>query len=551
MSIKLRLALLLGLLLLAFLASLLALRHFELRQAEQMLANLRESRTALLDRWVDLTGDSLRQFANDHARGDEMAVYVAHPDPKWAEVNVDASLPNFNVQAAWVLRPDGSVVHAANRLQEPSLAQPPVPPPELRKLAVDTPFMHFFVLGPRGLLEVRGAPIQPSTDAARVTAPRGWFLVARLWDDAQLRTLAHLTECRATLIDANGQRAPAPAEGRNVHWIRPLNDWRGRPVRLLQFDYQAPEIAEVIQTNIFEIRVFAAFGLLVIGALALGLERWVLRPLGWISTSLARGDTAPLRPLLKEKGRTELGRVALLIESAFAQRTQLLREIEERKHAEQALRHSEAVLRRSLEERTRLGLDLHDGVIQALYAAGMGLVGIRAQLRADPAAAESNIEQIRALLNETIRDVRNFIIGLEPEALKEQAFARAIERLVDLMQSIHPVRAKIAIDEPLAARLTLEQRAHALQIAREAVSNALRHGQAGHVHLSLQRRAGRVEFTIDDDGCGFDPAASAGRGRGLSNLIERARELGAELTVSSTPGKGTRVTLIFPLPPSS
>jgi hypothetical protein len=88
---NLRLALLLGLLLLAFLASLLALRHFELRQSEQMLANIRQSRISLLERFIDLTGDSLRQFANDYSQWDDMVGYVNHADPAWAEVNVDLS----------------------------------------------------------------------------------------------------------------------------------------------------------------------------------------------------------------------------------------------------------------------------------------------------------------------------------------------------------------------------------------------------------------------------------------------------------------------------
>ena len=140
MNIKLRLGLLLGLLLVAFLSSLLALRHFEILQSEQMLANIRQSRISLLERWLDLTGDSLREFANDYSQWDDMVSYVSHADPKWAEVNIDASLVNFNAQAAWVLRPDGSVVHAVNRLKDPALAQPPVPASEWRGLAANTPF---------------------------------------------------------------------------------------------------------------------------------------------------------------------------------------------------------------------------------------------------------------------------------------------------------------------------------------------------------------------------------------------------------------------------
>jgi len=92
--------------------------------------------------------------------------------------------------------------------------------------------------------------------------------------------------------------------------------------------------------------------------------------------------------------------------------------------------------------------------------------------------------------------------------------------------------------------LSLAQRVHALQIAREAVSNALRHGAANRIGVSLQTRHGLAEFEVTDDGRGFDAGASA-PGMGLANFVARARELGAELAVTSEPGRGTRVQLIF------
>jgi signal transduction histidine kinase len=550
MSIKLRLALMLGLLLLAFLLSLLVLRHLESQQAERVRANTRQERVELLERWINLTGVSLRQFANDYSQWDDMVGFLRRPDPAWARVNIAASLANINAHAAWVLALDGRVLYASNRLNDAALAQPPAPAAELLALAAGTPFMHFFTVCAEGVIEVRGAPVQPSMDTARTTPAQGWFIAARLWDEAQIQTLAHLTESKVRLTGPTEPLPRAPEDG-SIHLTRPLTDWKGRTVRLLSVDYHNPELAQALRTDTFEARVFVCFGLLIIVALAMSLHRWVLRPLGWISDSLARSDTTPIQPLLQERDGTELGRVALLMESAFVQKADLMREVEERKRAEGALRQSETALRRALDEQARLGRDMHDGAIQSLYAAGMGLAGIRDLLRRDPAEAEARLEQTRDALNETIRDLRSYIAGLESQALKEQTFAQATERLISFMQAMQPVRATIAIDEPVATGLTLAQRAHALQIAREAVSNALRHGQAAHVHLTLRREEGRAEFTIEDDGHGFDPAGQRSGGRGLKNLAERARELGAELTVASEPGKGTRVTVVFPLPASS
>jgi signal transduction histidine kinase len=104
----------------------------------------------------------------------------------------------------------------------------------------------------------------------------------------------------------------------------------------------------------------------------------------------------------------------------------------------------------------------------------------------------------------------------------------------------------VDVDEELAAQLTLAQRVHALQIAREAVSNALRHGHATHIGIALRRHGEFAEFEVVDDGQGFDVGASAA-GKGLVNFTARARELGGELAVNSQPGKGTRVQLVFSL----
>ena len=101
-------------------------------------------------------------------------------------------------------------------------------------------------------------------------------------------------------------------------------------------------------------------------------------------------------------------------------------DITQRRQAEEALRQSELQLRRSLEERIRIGRDLHDGIIQSIYAVGLGLGECR-RLVHDHPPAEQRLERCIAELNSVIRDVRNFIGGLEPEALQESGVRPALE----------------------------------------------------------------------------------------------------------------------------
>jgi signal transduction histidine kinase len=532
MNLKLRLSLLLGLLLIAFLAALFVLRTFERQQSDELLARVRQERLALLNRWLETSGLSLRQFADDYAQWSELVRFVETPDPAWARANIEADLSSFNAQAVWVMQPDGSLVYSVSRLDNRAPMPPPLTPADFAMLVGSSARPHFFLESRSGLLEIRGAPI--STNGATTTGLHGWLLVARLWDDAYLKNLADLTESTVALVAPDDPSSPPAA----VHLIlnQSLDDWRGQPLRTLIIDYDASKLHEVLAPAMFQARIFVAFGLLMIAALSLSLQRWVLRPLNLISDSLKRSDTAPISPLLQEK--SELGGVARLIKSDFEQR--------------EALRQSEESLRHTLDEHERLGRDLHDGVIQSLYATGLGLAGIRALVHTDPAEAEERLEQTRHALNETIRDVRNFINGLEPEALKQQTFTHAVEALIEFRKSVRPFRATIEIDENLAARLTHEQRVHALQITREAVSNALRHGQATLVTIALRPLNSRgVELSITDDGSGFDPLAPGNGGIGLQSFAERARELDANLSIESAAEKGTRVKLTFILPTST
>jgi signal transduction histidine kinase len=438
-----------------------------------------------------------------------------------------------------VVADDGQVRLQALVTDGNSAGELPLKPDEFVGLVADTPSPRFFVEHGGALLELSIRRVQAAIDASRP-----WIVLARKWDAAMLTTLAKLTESTLSLRSSEAL-ALAPDLSGDLVLLRPLHDWQGRTLRVLRLDYTVPEIERSIQSSGRQTLLFIAYGLLVLGALALALHCWVLRPLARIRDSLAFNDSARAAPLTQEK--SEFGRVAELVISSFAQQQSLQREIEERRRTEQALARSEATLRENLEERARLGRDLHDGVIQSLYAAGMGLAGIRTHLLPEQTEAAIRLEQTRGALNETIHDVRNFIVGLEPEALKLQTFSQAVFNLLETMQSLRPFKSQVEMDDELSTQLSLSQRVHALQIAREAVSNALRHGEANGIAVALRRRGHFAEFEVTDDGRGFDTATSISPGNGLDNFAQRAGELGGHLVVNSQPGKGTSVKLSFSL----
>lgn len=531
MTVRLKFATLLGLMLLAFAAALLGWHEMARRAAAQEAARLHQTREQQLDHWLQATGRSLRDFA---AEGAALAAQrLQHED---AALPTASDIPG--VTAYWVVRRSGAVSRVA---ADYGLVQPPIPPAKIALWTAEPPPYRFFSESDAGLLELCVEPVVLEADSP----PWGWLLAARRWDDTHLKVLSSLTEGRVTL-DLHPAATPASD---HVH-TRLLPDWQGRPLRSLQVSYPAPAPEPTAGPGGADAALFFGFGLLLMAGLTLSLHRWVLQPLGRISASLAEGQPGPLAPLVG--GRDEFAATARMLEASFAQRDALKREIEERRRVAAALAAAEADLRRTLEERTRLGRDLHDGVIQALYATGMGLAGIRALLRPGDTEAAERLNQCRATLNEIIRDVRNFITGLEPEALRQQTFTQAVHALLEFMQSISPAATEAVIDEELASQLTLSQRANALHIMRESVSNALRHGAAEHIRVSLARTPeGQAALDIIDDGVGFDPEASTNnRGRGLENLAQRATELGAAFTLHSEPGAGTRLRFVFTLAPS-
>jgi signal transduction histidine kinase len=244
--------------------------------------------------------------------------------------------------------------------------------------------------------------------------------------------------------------------------------------------------------------------------------------------------------------RHEMDTLAKLAESSVAQGAELSRERDVRRRAEEDAQLKQQLLAESVDEKIRLGRDLHDGIIQSLYAVGLTLESLRPLLKSDPDQAAARLDDIRTSLNAAIKDVRSYITGLTPENLLRASFSRAVTTLFDQLRAGRDVAFEITVDDAAAATLSVEQNVEALQIAREAISNALRHGQASQITLRMHQGDGEVCLLVHDNGRGFDAARNPSGGHGLGNMRARAERLGASLRVTSQPGQGARVIATFP-----
>jgi signal transduction histidine kinase len=247
----------------------------------------------------------------------------------------------------------------------------------------------------------------------------------------------------------------------------------------------------------------------------------VLQPLKLIRDSIAQDDDHILTPL--QSKRDEIGLLAVLVGEAQDQRL---------------------LLREALDERVRLGRDLHDGAIQKIYSFGMNTASARGLLRTDPVAADKMLGQSLGVVNEVIGELRTFIHRLEPEPTVNRRMSAVFRGLLE--PAGPKLHTEVEIDDALADRFDARQRSHLMFFASEAISNALRHSHAKTLRVSLQAEGGGARLEVVDDGVGFDPANVPEGRQGQRNLAARARELGGRLQVRSTPGSGTSIILHVP-----
>lgn len=225
-------------------------------------------------------------------------------------------------------------------------------------------------------------------------------------------------------------------------------------------------------------------------------------------------------------------------------------DITERKRMEEILVQRERDLSAALQERERISQDLHDGILQSLYAVGLGLEACKPLIRKrrDPVAEKfmATLDHAIGQLNQVMTEVRNFIAGLESQVLQGGDFSTALRTMVETMSISSSTRCRIRIDDEAARRLSTEQALHIINIVREGVSNALRHSRAKQITVSLRDLIRSDRLAVTDDGIGFSTRSVQGVGHGLVNMAARAQKVRGLFAIQSKLDKGTRISLDLP-----
>jgi len=315
------------------------------------------------------------------------------------------------------------------------------------------------------------------------------------------------------------------------------------PGRVAYVYVQAPSSSEFINPIRAwgELRQFGAGGLLLSGPSALlfaivpvgVLFGWLasrrlvrrIRRLERATLAVAEGDYTVTLPV---SGRDEVG----ALEANF---TTMTRQLDSALAAERQRGTRDA----RAAERARIAREIHDAISQHLFGLRMIAAGMR---KADP--GNQQVRAIERISEEALRDMRALLTELRPASLDGAGLAPALQQICAAYRD----RLGVTVDATLDDVLVPQPVEHALlRITQEACTNAVRHGNASQLAVSVTRQDGHVELAVRDTGTGFDPAAPHA-GSGLAHIRDRVAELGGTVNIDSAPGRGAALTIRLPVP---
>jgi signal transduction histidine kinase len=299
-------------------------------------------------------------------------------------------------------------------------------------------------------------------------------------------------------------------------FINPIRAWS----ELRQRGEDGPLLTALLVLLIAIVPVGVLFGLLASWRVVRRVRR-----LERAAAAVADGDYTVTLPV---SGRDEVGR----LEANF---TTMTRQLGSALAAERQRATSDA----QAAERARIAREIHDAISQHLFALRMIAAGMR---RADPGNQQA--QAIEGISEEALRDMQTLLIELRPASLDGVALAPALQ---EICAAYHD-RLGITVDASLDDVTLPGPVEHALlRISQEAFANAVRHGNARRLSVSMTRLDGHIELAVRDSGTGFDPTAPHA-GSGLAHIRERVNELGGTVDIDSAPGHGAALTVRVPVP---
>jgi signal transduction histidine kinase len=536
---------------LAALGAFALVQYRDLRVRQHTLRQRAEEEYATASRVLELKGTLLESFTYDYTYWDEMVSFVRTGDRVWARQMLDEALGTYQANAVWVYRTDWTTVYSVNNLQQDSLENLGISSPE--QLFSKEAFCHFFVQTPAGLMEIQGASIHPTDDPERKTAPRGYFLAGRLWDDAYVAELGRLTSTLTALRPATLRRQPQVASDYRNSMIRMaqvLPDWNQRPLMQLTMEKRASDLDALRRTAAGTMGFLSGFATILFILLIYSLVHWVTRPLKLISRGLTADDPNVVEPL--SHGQTEFGKIARLIREYVAQKVLLLKEIEQRKRAETELeaanRERQRVLDLALQHDFGTPMTVMQGYLDMLADGSLGV------LNADQRTAVEHIAGSYHKLSE----VRGQILNASALESGSIPLKREETNLGDLLRDgaaevrllADARKASLTIDAP-AVNCVCDRNWMKQALVNCMVSLVKYAGAGARIVVTARNADGMLEITVADAGGNSTPGHALRLATGIELALTRAIVAAHGGKVETSDDQAPRPVIRLTMPASS
>ena len=217
-----------------------------------------------------------------------------------------------------------------------------------------------------------------------------------------------------------------------------------------------------------------------------------------------------------------------------------------RLHGQKAIIQEKLQREAALEERARLAREFHDSLQQDLVGLTLQLDTVALQLPDAPTVAGKSLDVARQIIRRSLEETHRAVWDLRSKALETGSLSEALSSVIQPLTENEGVETRITVSgKPVPLPEWAEH--HLLRIGQEGVSNAIKHGHAKKIAVTFNYNCDELNFSLEDDGCGFDPAAQAAEGHfGLLGAKERVQKLGGKIQFESAPGEGTRLKVSIP-----
>jgi PAS domain S-box-containing protein len=294
------------------------------------------------DKMLGLVQQSLATFVYDYTYWDDMVAFLKTGDRKWAKDNIETPLSSFKVNAVWIYKNDRTIFYSANNLGDSEFSELPMPWTAIDDLFAKSRFCHFFVRSPKGLKEIRGATIHPTSDPERKTPPLGYLFAGRLWDEKYLDELSSLTGMKVSLVPiakagVHG-RVSDPKKGL-IASSRMLNDWDGMPAMRIDLLRESVGIKAFGGTAGRMVTVIVIYSAILLIVVSVFFAYWINIPLARITKAVM--EKKPISEKYALGHSNEFRAMASMMNRFFDQRERLVTEMVGHRKADSQLRLSE------------------------------------------------------------------------------------------------------------------------------------------------------------------------------------------------------------------